>query len=49
MGEVTLTDYGVDPVPTSSKFLEPRPIQHGSPINPYIPRPSPPNKPGDYD
>ncbi|WVY92153.1 hypothetical protein V8G54_037667 [Vigna mungo] len=49
MGEVTLTDYDVDPVPTSSKFLEPGPIQHGSPLNPYIPRPSPPDKPGDYD
>ncbi|BAT82607.1 hypothetical protein LR48_Vigan07g266300 [Vigna angularis] len=46
MGEVSLTDYDVDPVPTSSKFLEPGPIQHGSPLNPYIPKPPPP---GDYD
>ncbi|KAL8172030.1 hypothetical protein V2J09_023834 [Rumex salicifolius] len=41
-GDVGLDDYGpVDPSP-SSKKLRPGPIQHGTPLIPYIPRPSPP-------
>ncbi|KAK7376953.1 hypothetical protein VNO80_02373 [Phaseolus coccineus] len=52
MGGVTLTDYGVvDPVPNSSKAIQSGPIEYGSPLNPYIPKPSPPDhpKPGDSD
>ncbi|ESW32895.1 hypothetical protein PHAVU_001G026500 [Phaseolus vulgaris] len=54
LGEVTLTDYNpIDPPPSSSTkaSLYPGPIEHGSPLNPYIPKPSPPDppKPGDSD
>nr|ACU16252.1 unknown [Glycine max] len=52
IGQVTLNDYNpIDPVPSSSKAsINPGPIEHGTPLNPYIiPKPSPPNhpKPGD--
>lgn len=52
IGQVTLDDYNpIDPVPSSSKAsINPGPIEHGTPLNPYIiPKPSPPNhpKPGD--
>jgi len=50
MGQVSLTDYGaVDPVPNSSKAIQSGPIEYGSPLNPYIPKLSPPDhpKPGD--
>ncbi|CAJ1972809.1 unnamed protein product [Sphenostylis stenocarpa] len=51
MGKVNLNDYNpIDPSPTtSSKALNPGPIEHGTPLNPYIPKPSPPDhpKPGD--
>ena len=55
MGLVHLTDYySVDPPPRSptKASLLPGPIEHGSPVNPYIPKPSPPDhppKPGDSD
>ncbi|WVY92148.1 hypothetical protein V8G54_037662 [Vigna mungo] len=45
MSEVILTDYnGVDPPPNSraKASLYPDPIQHGSPLIPNIPKPSPP-------
>ncbi|TKY57880.1 hypothetical protein E2542_SST14934 [Spatholobus suberectus] len=48
IGQVTLNDYNpIDPVPSSSKAsLNPGPIEHGTPLNPYIiPKPSPPNHP----
>ncbi|KAK7310786.1 hypothetical protein RJT34_08513 [Clitoria ternatea] len=47
-GEVTLNDYNpIDPVPSSSKAsVNAGPIEHGSPLNPYIvPKPSPPPRP----
>ncbi|CAH9131949.1 unnamed protein product [Cuscuta epithymum] len=39
-----MEDYGpMDPVPSSSKAsVKPGPIQHGAPLLPYIPSPSPP-------
>ncbi|XP_027942002.1 uncharacterized protein LOC114195656 isoform X2 [Vigna unguiculata] len=55
MSRVILTDYyPVDPPPNSrpKASLNPGPIQHGSPLNPYIPKPLPPDhppKPGDSD
>ncbi|XP_014504508.1 uncharacterized protein LOC106764688 [Vigna radiata var. radiata] len=45
MSKVILTDYnGVDPPPGSrtKASLYPDPIEHGSPLIPYIPKPSPP-------
>ncbi|KAL0314786.1 UNVERIFIED_CONTAM: hypothetical protein Sangu_2323000 [Sesamum angustifolium] len=42
-GLVTLEDYRpIDPVPNSKASIRPGPIQHGTPLMPYIPRPSPP-------
>ncbi|XP_027333699.1 uncharacterized protein LOC113848409 [Abrus precatorius] len=54
IGEVTLNDYNpIDPVPSSSKAaVNPGPIEHGTPTNPYvIPKPPPPShpRPGDYN
>ncbi|XP_014504507.1 uncharacterized protein LOC106764687 [Vigna radiata var. radiata] len=54
MSQVTLTDYNsADPPPNSrtKASLYPGPIQHGSPLIPYIPKPSPPDHPipGDSD
>ncbi|BAT82605.1 hypothetical protein VIGAN_03264600 [Vigna angularis var. angularis] len=49
MSQVILTDYNpVDPTPGSrtKASLYPDPIEHGSPLIPYIPKPSPP---GDSD
>ncbi|GAB2269628.1 hypothetical protein Dimus_004553 [Dionaea muscipula] len=45
-----IEDYRpIDPVP-SSKAVRPGPIQHATPLMPYIPKPSPPNHPkhGNY-
>ncbi|KAL4604209.1 hypothetical protein ACB092_10G176600 [Castanea dentata] len=43
VGNVNLDDYHpIDPVPSSKTSIRPGPIQHGTPIIPYIPRPSPP-------
>lgn len=45
-GNVNLDDYHpIDPVPSSKTSIKPGPIQHGTPLNPYIPRPSPPGHP----
>ncbi|XP_010523221.1 PREDICTED: uncharacterized protein LOC104801605 [Tarenaya hassleriana] len=49
-GEINVEDYGtVDPSPTTKASIRPGPIQHGSPINPYIPKPPtpPPANPED--
>ncbi|GMH03175.1 hypothetical protein Nepgr_005014 [Nepenthes gracilis] len=44
-GDVNSEDYRpVDPSP-SSKAVRPGPIQHSTPLMPYIPKPSPPNHP----
>ncbi|KAK2660151.1 hypothetical protein Ddye_006684 [Dipteronia dyeriana] len=46
VGKVNLEDYHpIDPAPSSKASIKPGPIQHGSPLNPYIPKPSPPPKP----
>lgn len=38
-----LEDYRpIDPVPSSMTSVRPGPIQHGTPLMPYIPKPSPP-------
>ncbi|XP_048332070.2 uncharacterized protein LOC107433730 [Ziziphus jujuba] len=43
---VTLEDYHpIDPVPSSKASIKPGPIEHGSPIIPFIPKPSPPGHP----
>ncbi|KAK6139012.1 hypothetical protein DH2020_027241 [Rehmannia glutinosa] len=42
-GYVNLEDYRpIDPVPSSKASIRPGPIQHGTPLMPYIPKPSPP-------
>ncbi|PIN22094.1 hypothetical protein CDL12_05184 [Handroanthus impetiginosus] len=42
-GRVNLEDYRpIDPVPSSTASIRPGPIQHGTPLMPYIPKPSPP-------
>ncbi|KAI3465274.1 hypothetical protein Pfo_021937 [Paulownia fortunei] len=42
-GHVILEDYRpIDPVPSSKASIRPGPIQHGTPLMPYIPKPSPP-------
>lgn len=43
-------NYPVDPSPTAKHSIEPGPIEHGNPSNPYIPKPrpsSPPPQPQD--
>ncbi|XP_012068240.1 uncharacterized protein LOC105630864 [Jatropha curcas] len=41
-----LDDYHpIDPVPSSKASIKPGPIEHGTPLNPYIPRHSPPSPP----
>ncbi|XP_057973417.1 uncharacterized protein LOC131161587 [Malania oleifera] len=46
-GTVNLEDYlPIDPVPSSKASLRPGPIQHGTPLKPYIPQHSPPKMPG---
>uniref|UniRef100_A0A2N9EMI9 Uncharacterized protein n=1 Tax=Fagus sylvatica TaxID=28930 RepID=A0A2N9EMI9_FAGSY len=45
-GNVNLDDYHpIDPVPSSKTSVRPGPIEHGTPVIPYIPRPSPPPGP----
>ncbi|XP_051139784.1 uncharacterized protein LOC127257420 [Andrographis paniculata] len=40
---IVLEDYRpIDPVPSSKASIRPKPIQHGAPLMPYIPKPSPP-------
>ncbi|XP_010556438.1 PREDICTED: uncharacterized protein LOC104825767 [Tarenaya hassleriana] len=48
-GEFNEEDYGpVDPSPTTKASIRPGPIQHGTPLNPYIPKPpSSPTHPRD--
>lgn len=42
-GNINLEDYRpIDPVPSSKATIRPGPIQHGSPLMPYIPKPTPP-------
>ncbi|XP_031381907.1 uncharacterized protein LOC116196365 [Punica granatum] len=44
-GDMDLDDYHrIDPSP-SSKAIQPGPIQHGTPLMPFIPEPSPPSPP----
>ncbi|XP_059461123.1 uncharacterized protein LOC132190218 isoform X2 [Corylus avellana] len=46
VGKVILEDYRpIDPVPCSKASIRPGPIQHGTPLMPYIPGPSPPSQP----
>ncbi|KAK8552021.1 hypothetical protein V6N13_120453 [Hibiscus sabdariffa] len=43
---VDMDDYHpIDPVPSSKASIKPGPIEHGSPLNPYIPKPPPPDNP----
>ncbi|OIT33072.1 PREDICTED: uncharacterized protein LOC109206469 [Nicotiana attenuata] len=45
VGKINLEDYRrIDPVPSSKASVRPGPIQHGTPLMPYIPKqpPSPP-------
>ncbi|XP_052188618.1 uncharacterized protein LOC127798992 isoform X2 [Diospyros lotus] len=45
-GSVNLEDYHpIDPVPSSKASIRPGPIQHGTPLMPFIPKPSPPHNP----
>lgn len=42
---MTLDDYHpIHPPPGSDpdEILRPRPVEHGSPLNPYMPKPPPP-------
>ncbi|XP_031119701.1 uncharacterized protein LOC116022928 [Ipomoea triloba] len=42
MDKVNLEDYQpIDPVPSSKTSIKPGPIQHGTPLMPYIPQPQP--------
>ncbi|XP_042008243.1 uncharacterized protein LOC121756885 isoform X2 [Salvia splendens] len=42
-GNVHLEDYRpIDPIPSSTASIIPGPIQHGTPLMPYMPGPSPP-------
>ncbi|KAL8490137.1 hypothetical protein ACS0TY_025878 [Phlomoides rotata] len=43
VGHVNLEDYRpIDPVPSSKARIRPGPVQHGTPLMPFIPKPSPP-------
>ncbi|PSS19713.1 Neuronal tyrosine-phosphorylated phosphoinositide-3-kinase [Actinidia chinensis var. chinensis] len=45
-GSVNLEDYDpIDPVPSSKTSISSGPIQHGTPLMPFIPKPSPPDHP----
>ncbi|CAI0464852.1 unnamed protein product [Linum tenue] len=45
-GDVGLEDYRpIDPVPSSKAAVKPGPIEHGTPLNPFIPRSPPPTPP----
>lgn len=42
-GDFHLEDYRpIDPIPSSTASIRSGPIQHGIPLMPYIPKPSPP-------
>ncbi|XP_043713775.1 uncharacterized protein LOC122662257 [Telopea speciosissima] len=48
VGNVNLEDYHlIDPAP-SAKAIKSGPIQHGTPLMPYIPNPGPPSPPQLY-
>ncbi|CAN6450305.1 unnamed protein product [Victoria cruziana] len=41
---ISLEDYHpIDPVPTSKTTVKSGPIEHGTPLIPYIPQPAPPD------
>ncbi|EEF52298.1 uncharacterized protein LOC8288506 [Ricinus communis] len=41
---LNLDDYHpIDPVPSSKASIKPGPIEHGTPLNPFIPKPSAPS------
>ncbi|XP_009782382.1 uncharacterized protein LOC107809232 [Nicotiana tabacum] len=43
VGKINLEDYRpIDPVPSSKASVRPGPIQHGTPLMPYIPKQPPP-------
>ncbi|XP_022941445.1 uncharacterized protein LOC111446740 isoform X1 [Cucurbita moschata] len=43
---VNLYDYSpIDPVPSSKRSIKHGPIEHRSPLIPYMPNPSPPDQP----
>ncbi|KAG9147139.1 hypothetical protein Leryth_005380 [Lithospermum erythrorhizon] len=43
---IEVEDYRpIDPVPSSKASVRPGPIQHGSPLIPYIPKPGPASPP----
>ncbi|WCJ35534.1 Glycosyl hydrolase family 35 protein [Euphorbia peplus] len=43
---MNVEDYNpIDPVPSSKASIKPGPIEHGTPLNPYIPKHSPPLPP----
>ncbi|KAL5706859.1 hypothetical protein ACHQM5_024971 [Ranunculus cassubicifolius] len=45
VGKVKIDDYGpIDPVPSSKASITNGPIEHGSPLMPYIPKPEAPPK-----
>ncbi|XP_058756056.1 uncharacterized protein LOC131629274 [Vicia villosa] len=47
---VRLEDYNpIDPIPGGAKNVNPGPIEHGTPLMPFIPKSPPPVGPGDYD
>lgn len=50
IGRVTLDDYhdNIDPQPRPSSWIDVRdkpPTEHGTPLNPFIPKPPPPSPP----
>ncbi|KAH9695214.1 hypothetical protein KPL71_022672 [Citrus sinensis] len=48
-GSINLEDYHqIDPVPSSSAAVTSGPIEHGSPLMPYIPKLPPPHHPRHY-
>ncbi|XP_018444495.1 uncharacterized protein LOC108816420 [Raphanus sativus] len=49
--ELGLEDYNirVDPTPTTKHSVRGGPIEHGSPLNPYIPKLPPPPPPQPLD
>ncbi|CAN7070070.1 hypothetical protein BRARA_J02914 [Brassica rapa] len=49
--ELGLEDYNirVDPTPTTKHSVRGGPIEHGSPLNPYIPKLPPPPPPQPQD
>ncbi|KAF8406218.1 hypothetical protein HHK36_008303 [Tetracentron sinense] len=43
---INLDDYHlIDPVPSSKAAIKSGPIEHGTPLMPYIPKPAPPSHP----